>query len=125
MDSSGAGCYGNCCITLSVGLFSEDSVNCESKSQMGLLLESKSQGRFASLHTVLAHGALFLWACLLIWLNYKPSRSALCARKHFLESKSLEFGLHWKHVWDVLKKIKGTEKARKDETNRAVIKLKQ
>lgn len=105
-----AGCYGNCCIMLSVGLFSEDSVNCESKSQMGLLLESKSQGRFASPHIVLAHCALLLWACLLIWLNNKPSPSTLCAQNHFLESKSFGFGVDWEHMWDVLKKKKGTEK---------------
>lgn len=98
MDSSCAGCYGNCCITLSIGLFSEESVHCESKSQMGLLLELKSQGGFASLHMVLAHCALLLWTCLLIWLNFKPSPSALCAQKHFLELKSSGFGLDRRHM---------------------------
>lgn len=73
---------------------------------MGLLLESKSQGGLASLHVALAHSALLLWPCLLIWLNFKPSPLALCAQKHFLELKSLEFGLGWKHMWEVLKKKK-------------------
>lgn len=115
MDCSGAGCYSNCCITLAVGLVLDGTVNSESKSQMGLLLELKSQGGNGSVHMVLAHSELLLWTCFLIWLNSKPKLSSLCAQKH-LESKSFGFGIYVRKKHNP--KTELIEKILKDETNR-------